>query len=433
LEKTQRSAVELQAVAEVSTASSTILDPIQLLQTVVDLTKTNFGLYHAHVYLIDDSGSNLILAAGAGEVGRSMTMEGWNIAIDHEESLVARVARTHDGEIISDVHQVKGYLPNPMLPRTLSEMAVPMVVGDKLVGVFDVQADVVGRFTEGDVRTFSTLAAQTAVALQNAKLYAEQLATVDRLRELDNMKSAFLANMSHELRTPLNSILGFTQVILEGLDGELSDLMASDLELIEKNGRHLLNLINDVLDMAKIEAGRLTLSPEPISLYELLDDVIVSNGPLARDKNLYVRLEADPDLDWTVMADHVRMRQIFINLVGNAIKFTESGGIMIELERLLAANEAESECVQVRIRDTGIGIPAGKLEEIFEAFSQVDSTTTRKAGGTGLGLPISRKLVELHGGRLWAMSEGIPGEGSVFYLELPVGVTDRIAEPEMVE
>jgi signal transduction histidine kinase len=304
-----------------------------------------------------------------------------------------------------------------------------MVVGDTLLGVFDVQSDVVGRFTEEDVRVFDTLAAQAAVALQNAELYAEQLETVERLRELDNMKSAFLANMSHELRTPLNSILGFTQVILEGLDGPLTDLMIADLELIEKNGNHLLNLINDVLDMAKIEAGRLSLSPEPLNLYELFDDVIVTNSPMARDKGLHMNLDADYDVDWTVMADHVRMRQILINLIGNSLKFTESGGITVELEKLWAQSEEEHDRIQARIRDTGIGIPPESLEAIFEAFSQVDSSTTRKAGGTGLGLPISRRLVELHGGRLWAESKGIAGEGSTLYLELPVG-SDLEAEIE---
>jgi signal transduction histidine kinase len=422
IEQTQKAAVELQAVADVSTATSTILNPEELLQSVVDLTKRNFGLYHAHVYLLDDVGKNLDLVVGAGEIGRSMAAEGWGISLDEENSLVASVARTRQGQVITDVRQYMGYMPNPLLPDTLSELAVPMIVGDTLLGVFDVQSDAVGRFTEDeDVGVYGTLASQVAVALQNAKLYAEQLDTVERLRELDNMKSAFLANMSHELRTPLNSILGFTQVIQEGLDGPLTDMMESDLELIEKNGKHLLNLINDVLDMAKIEAGRLTLSPEPLSLYELLDDVIVSNGLLARDRNLYLNLEADPDADWTVIADHVRMRQIFINLIGNSIKFTESGGITVEFERLLATSEFEKSRVQVRICDTGVGIPPDRLEDIFEAFSQVDSTTTRKAGGTGLGLPISRRLVELHGGKLWAESKGIPGQGSVFYLELPIG------------
>jgi signal transduction histidine kinase len=195
--------------------------------------------------------------------------------------------------------------------------------------------------------------------------------------------------------------------------------MAADLDLIEKNGKHLLHLINDVLDLARIEAGRLSLNPEPTSIYNLLEDVMQSNAPLVREKSLDLRLIADPDCDWTAEVDQIRMRQICINLIGNGVKFTENGGIYIELEKLYAVPERGSNLIQVRIRDTGIGIPQDKLEEIFEAFSQVDASTTRKVGGTGLGLPISRRLVEMHGGRLWAESEGI-GKGSTFYLDLPV-------------
>jgi PAS domain S-box-containing protein len=423
MEQTQKSAVELQAVAEVGTAAATILNPDQLLQEVVDLAKARFGLYHAHIYLVDDGEENLVLTVGAGEIGRSMVAEGWSIRLEKEESLVARAARTRLGQVVNDVRQESGYLPNPLLLDTLSEMAVPMVIGDRLLGVFDVQSDRLNNFHEEDVRIYTTLAAQIAVALQNAKLYAEQLATVERLRELDNMKSAFLANMSHELRTPLNSILGFTQVIVEGLDGPLTEVMVSDLELIEKNGKHLLNLINEVLDMAKIDSGRLSLNPEPLNLYNLMQDVIGTSGPLAREKSLIMKLEADPIESWEVMADHVRMRQIFLNLIGNAIKFTETGGVTVQLQKLQPDSDGGNDLVQLRIQDTGIGVPHSKLDEIFEAFTQVDSSTTRKAGGTGLGLPISRRLVELHGGRLWAESEGL-GKGSTFVLELPVGVSD---------
>ncbi len=420
MEQTQKSAVELQAVAEVGTATATILEPGELLQQVVDLTKERFGLYHAHVYLVDEFGSTLVLSAGAGEVGRNMTAEGWSISVDDPDSLVARAAQTRRGQMIADVRREANYLPNPSLPNTLSELAVPLIIADRLLGIFDVQSDTANRFTEEDLRTYRTLSAQITVALQNAKLYAEQLSAVERLRELDNMKTAFMANMSHELRTPLNSILGFTQVIIEGLDGPITDLMVSDLELIEKNGKHLLNLINEILDMAKIEAGRLSLNPEPLNLFELLEDVVVTTGPLVRDKGLYLNLDADPMGDWVVMADHVRMRQILINIVGNAIKFTDKGGITVEIDKLVSSSVTEDDRVQVRIRDTGIGIPRAKLEDVFEAFTQVDSSTTRKAGGTGLGLPISRRLIELHGGRLWAESEG-PGKGSTFSLELPVG------------
>jgi signal transduction histidine kinase len=263
------------------------------------------------------------------------------------------------------------------------------------------------------VRIYTTLAAQVAVALQNANLYAEQAAIVVRLRELDQLKSAFLANMSHELRTPLNSVLGFTQVILEGLDGPLTTNMTADLQLIEKNGQHLLNLINDVLDMAKIEAGRVSLVLERINPRELVEDVFETAGSLAREKSLYLKVDSAVAPDLTLMADHTRLRQVIINVIGNAIKFTESGGITVHLAQ-------QDDRLQLRICDTGIGIPANKLETVFEAFSQIDTSTTRKAGGTGLGLPISRRLVELHGGRLWAESSGVAGEGSTFFLELPL-------------
>jgi signal transduction histidine kinase len=418
LEQTKKSAIELQAVAEVGTATATILEPDQLLKQVVNLTLDRFGLYQALVFLLDDLGANLNITAGAGSLGDSLISKGWSIPIDKEDSLVAKVAKAQEGQFIHDISDMEGFVRNPLLPKTRSELAVPLLIAGELLGVFDVHSDVIGRFTDDDIRTFSTLAAQVTVALQNARLYAEQLATVERLRELDNMKSAFLANMSHELRTPLNSILGFTQVILEGIDGPLTDTMVSDLELIEKNGVHLLNLINDVLDMAKIEAGRFSLNLEAVNLYDLVEEVLGTSEPLSREKALAMKMVADSNQDWTIKADLVRIKQIMINLVGNSIKFTDKGDIDIELDKYLATDEAEYDKIQVRVRDTGIGIPKIKLEEIFEAFSQIDTSTTRKVGGTGLGLPISRRLVELHGGRLWAESEG-EGKGAVFYLELP--------------
>ncbi len=419
MEQTQKSAIELQAVAEVGTATASLLEPDVLLQKVVDLTKERFNLYHAHVYLMDDEEGFLRLTAGAGAVGKSMVQRGWLIPLEHKTSVVSLAGRERKGQIIADKFKDPQYLPNPALPDTRSELAVPIVVADRLLGVFDVQSDLVGRFSKEDIRTFTTLAGQVGVALQNARLYAEQLATVERLRELDNMKSAFLANMSHELRTPLNSILGFSQVISEGLDGPLTELMAADLSLIEKNGKHLLHLINDVLDLARIEAGRISLSLEPTNIHNLLEDVIMASAGLAREKGLELRLVANPDLDWLADVDPIRIRQVFINLIGNSVKFTEKGGVFIQIERLKFDEEFADDGIRVRILDSGMGIPVDKLEEIFEAFSQVDSSTTRKTGGTGLGLPISRRLVNLHRGRLWAESEGI-GKGSTFILDLPV-------------
>jgi signal transduction histidine kinase len=418
----QKRAAELQTVAHVGTAVSTVLNPDELLQSVVDLTKERFGLYHAHIYLVDDSWHTLLLAAGAGEVGRVMVADGWNIPLDHATSLVAGAARSRQSVIANDVYRDKdsAFLSHRLLAETRSEMAVPMIAGDKLLGVFDVQADIVGRFTEEDANIYTTLAAQVAVALQNARLYVQQSATVAQLRELDRLKSSFLANMSHELRTPLNSILGFADVMLEGLDGELTEYMDNDLRLIQKNGQHLLHLINDVLDMAKIESGRMNLNPEKFRIHDVLEEVTSITSTLASEKNLSLFIDQTSDQKIEVYADNTRMRQVMINLVNNAIKFTEKGRIVI------SANAVDGARVLIKVRDTGIGIPPDKLEAIFQEFTQVDSSTTRKAGGTGLGLPISRRLVEMHGGRLWAESTGNPNEGSTFLVELPLEA--RIAE-----
>ncbi len=414
LSKQQRLSAELETVAEVSTVASTILASRELLQSVVDLTKSRFNLYHAHVYLFDEISETLQLVAGAGDIGARMVAEGRLIPFALENSVVARAARLRQPIVVNDTHASPSFLPHPLLPDTRSELAIAMSVGDRLLGVLDVQSDQPKYFTDDDIRIQSTLAAQVAVALQNANLYADQAATVARLQEIDHLKSSFLANMSHELRTPLNSIIGFTDVILEGLDGPLTDRMENDLKVVQKNGKHLLDLINDILDMAKIESGRMTLNPELFNVTEVLEEVVDITGSLAREKELYLRLAAESAYgELELDADRIRLRQVLINVVGNAVKFTETGGITIGAKR-------DGENLLIQVRDTGIGIPADKLESVFEAFSQVDSSTTRKSGGTGLGLPISRRLIEMHGGRLWAESRGLPGEGTVFNIELPV-------------
>lgn len=405
---------QLETVATLSTTASTVLDPELLLQDVVNLTKERFDLYHAHIYLTDALGETLILGSGAGEIGRQMVADQHSISVDDENSQVARAMREQKPIIMDDVQSLPGFIANPLLPDTRSEIAVPMLIGDKVIGVFDVQSSRVKDFSREDASVYTTLAAQVAVALQNARLYVEQAATVTQLRELDRLKSSFLANMSHELRTPLNSILGFADVMLEGLDGELTPNMDYDLGLIRKNGQHLLNLINDVLDMAKIESGTMNLHPEVVRVHEILDEVASITSTLASEKNLSLFIRDDSDQDVEIYVDRTRLRQVMINLVNNSIKFTERGKISIWAQRI------PGERVLITVKDTGIGIPVDKLESIFQEFTQVDTSSTRKIGGTGLGLPISRKLIEMHGGRLWAESSGIHGEGSTFYAELPL-------------
>jgi signal transduction histidine kinase len=380
----------------------------------VDLTKEKFDLYHVHIYLANESWDTLLLASGAGEVGRKLVAEKHAIPISLEQSLVARAARERKAVIVNNVNSEPGFLPNPLLLETRAEMAVPMTVGDRLLGVFDVQSKSEDGFSEEDANIYVTLATQVGVALQNARLYVEQAATLTQLRELDRLKSSFLANMSHELRTPLNSILGFTDVIMEGLDGPLTEHMDADLRLIQKNGQHLLHLINDVLDMAKIEAGRMNLNPESFKAAEVMEEVTSITSTLASEKNLSLFIDEHADREVKIYADRTRLRQVLINLVNNSIKFTEQGSVVLNVSPM------DSSRVLITVKDTGIGIPHEKLEAVFQEFTQVDTSTTRKVGGTGLGLPISRRLVEMHGGRLWADSTGIPGEGSTFFVELPV-------------
>jgi signal transduction histidine kinase len=415
-EQNEKRAHELETVAEVSVTTSTTLDPDMLLQSVVDRTKERFGLYHAHIYIIDEAGETLQLKAGAGDVGRKLVADNWKISLDHPTSIVVKAAQYRKYIIANDINRSRdtAFLSNNLLPDTHSEMAIPMIVGDKLLGVFDVQSETANYFSEEDAHIYTTLTAQVAVALQNARSYAEQAATVSQLQELDRLKSGFLANMSHELRTPLNSILGFADVILMELDGPLTDNMSTDLKLIQKNGQHLLHLINDVLDMAKIESGRMNLHPEKFRLHDMLEEVNSITSTLASERNISLFIEPDSDQEVEIYADNTRLRQVMINLVNNAIKFTEKGKIAIR------ATKQDNTTLLITVQDTGIGIPPEKLEDVFQEFTQVDTSTTRKVGGTGLGLPISRRLIQMHGGRLWAESTGIPGEGSTFLVELPI-------------
>jgi PAS domain S-box-containing protein len=411
LEQTQKRAVELETVSRVSAATSTILERDKLLQAVVELTKRSFGLYHAHIYLLDPLSGALVLAAGAGTPGETMVAQGWSIPIDHAGSVVARAARERSWQIVNDVHGESGFLPNPLLPDTRAELAVPMIVGNRLMGVLDVQADAPNSFTEEDAQIQTSLANQIAIALQNATLYQEQLATTEQLREFDRLKSEFLASMSHELRTPLNSIIGFADVLLEGIDGELNERMEEDVRLIRNSGEHLRNLIGDILDMSKIEAGMMDLRYETIDIAAMETEIraFARTQMMTYDKDLEFELEIDRETH-KVSADRTRFKQVLFNLLSNAIKFTTEGSVRLHIG-------GDGDDMLVTVEDSGIGIDDANIPIVFEQFRQVDGSLTRTAGGTGLGLPISKSLVELHGGKIWVESE--VGKGTRFHFTLP--------------
>ncbi len=414
LAEQERLATELETVAQVSTAASTILDVEELLQTVVDLAKSSFSLYHAHIYLTNRDGNKLQLKAGAGNVGHLMSLEGREITLS-EESIVARAARTRSGVLENNVRRTLDFLPHPLLPETRAEMALPMLVGSKLIGILDLQADQENFFTEEDLTVQTTLAAQIAIAVENANQYAAQVKTATKLREVDQLKSEFLASMSHELRTPLNSIIGFADVLLEGLDGDLNERMEEDVKLIRSSGDHLRGLIGDILDMSKIEAGRMDLRYEIVDVAAMAKDVVATAAPLAQEKRLFVHLDIDEAII-PIQADRTRLRQILWNIVGNAIKFTEKGSVTVSLQ-------AQSNELICSVRDTGIGIKEDQIATVFEQFRQIDGGLNRAAGGTGLGMPITKKLVELHGGEIWV--ESVYGQGSTFIFTIPYHPSER--------
>lgn len=263
---------------------------------------------------------------------------------------------------------------------------------------------------EGEVEFLRIVAANLSVAWENARLYQEAVETAERLKEVDRLKSQFLANMSHELRTPLNSIIGFSRVILKGIDGPITEQQRQDLEAIYNSGQHLLGLINDILDISKIEAGKMELTFEPTDLKEIIRGVMSTAIALVKDKPIELQQSVPADLP-TIIADSRRVRQVLLNLVSNAAKFTDEGFIRVEAR-------VEGDYVVISVSDSGIGIPPEKLPHIFEAFTQVDSSPSRKYGGTGLGLTISKSFVELHGGKIWVESE--LGKGSTFTFTLPI-------------
>jgi len=249
---------------------------------------------------------------------------------------------------------------------------------------------------ENEVEFLRIIAGNLSVAWENARLYQEAVETAERLKEVDRLKSQFLANMSHELRTPLNSIIGFSRVILKGIDGPITDQQRQDLEAIFNSGQHLLGLINDILDISKIEAGKMELSFEPTDLGEIIRGVMSTAIALVKDKPVELQQSVPADLP-TIIADSRRVRQVLLNLVSNAAKFTDRGFIRVEAR-------VDGDFVTISVSDSGIGIPPEKLPRIFEAFTQVDASPSRKYGGTGLGLTISKSFVELHGGKIWVES-----------------------------
>src|SRR5262245_32586611 len=278
------------------------------------------------------------------------------------------------------------------------------------MGALTVWRKQAGSFSPEVVQLLQTFATQSALAIQNARLFREIQEKGHQLELASKYKSQFLASMSHELRTPMNAVLGYTRMLLMNVYGELPEKVKDVHQRIDKSGRHLLGLINDVLDFSKIEAGQLTLTIGPYSIKDVIQAVVAATQALAAEKKLPLMVTAPADLP-PADGDERRITQVLMNLVGNAIKFTDAGEVCIEAA---AANGDMVVCVS----DTGPGIAATEREKIFEEFRQAENSATQRKGGTGLGLAIAKRIVEMHGGRIWVESE--VGRGSKFSFTLPL-------------
>ncbi len=406
---------EMRFLFDVTRTATSATELEAAVEAIVALIREHLDAASTALLLLDDTGTRLIrYSTGAPDV--TIVSPPW---FELDNPLFRQVITTRRPQIVDVTKD-----PTPWSKIVLgiqSVLLVPLESRDEFVGIVGVTKKERNAFNEDTTRLVQTLSTSLATIIQNARLLRQVQAANARLREVDKLKSQFLANMSHELRTPLNSIIGFSRVILKGIDGPLTTMQEQDLSTIHESGKHLLNLVNDILDQAKIEAGKMELSYGYFSLADLIKSVMSTAVGLVKDKPIRLHQEVEADLP-QVWGDEFRSRQVLLNLISNAAKFTAQGSVTVAAFRV---EDEGAQSVQVSVTDTGIGISADKLDSIFEAFQQAEATTARQYEGTGLGLPIAKSLIEMQGGRIWVNSE--LGVGSTFSFTLPVVAP---AEPE---
>jgi signal transduction histidine kinase len=414
-----RSVEELQALSEVGRAVSSTLDLPTVLATIVTRAVQLSGTSSGVLYEYDEATRTFHLQAShqtETELVEALRASPIQLGEGATGQAVARRAPVQVTDILEDREFRFGQ--RAILTRLgyRSVLSIPLLAEQRILGALTVSRREPGHFPTETVNLLQTFATQSALAIQNARLFREIEAKSRELEIASRHKSQFLANMSHELRTPLNAILGYTELLIDGIYGDLSTKAGDVMARIDRSGKHLLGLINDVLDLSKIEAGQLELALTDYSLVEVVNAVVSQVESLAAEKTLILRAAVAPDLP-PGRGDERRLVQVLLNLVGNAIKFTEVGSVRIVAHR-------DGDTFVVSVADTGPGIAEADRQRIFGEFQQADSSSTRKKGGTGLGLSIAKRIVELHGGRIWV--ESTVGRGSTFSFQVPVRVERRV-------
>src|SRR5438874_2686851 len=406
---------ELRALGEVTQAVNSTLDLATVLSTIVAKAVELSGTEAGSIYVVDPATQGLHLRASHGmsdELIAELNRQG----VDLSEKTIAAAAAQQAPVQTPDLKEAA---PSAVLNILLragyrAVLIVPLLGPEGLIGMLVVRRKAPGEFPEHTVDLLQTFAAQSVLAIQNANLFTEVEEKSRQLEMASQHKSQFVASMSHELRTPLNAIIGLTEMMVSNAPRFGTEKAAEPLRRVHRAGTHLLGLINQVLDLSKIEAGKLELSPETVNLAPLLEDVIGTARQLADQNKNRLVVEAHEKLG-TITVDPMRLRQILLNLLSNACKFTSQGEVKLRVRKVVDGRN----WIEFAVSDTGIGMTPEQQAKLFEEFTQADSSTARRYGGTGLGLAITRKLARMMGGDVTV--ESVPGKGSVFSVRLPAG------------